>query len=222
MGNKRREIIIGTGNLSKIDKIKYSLSKTDVVVIGINEVSKVKLDIKEVGKTAVENARIKARAYSRMIGKPVLSTDAEIYIDGLSDEEQPGTRIKRINEKGEDITDEELINYYSAIVDRLGGKTTEKVTNAFCIATPDGRLFETTITSIRHLVSKPSEKRVNGRPQDSLQVDPETGKYLSEMTEEEKEIFWRKIFGEKFTKFIKRHFWKLENSSIKQENNLWE
>ena len=145
------EIIVGTGNLAKIDRIKQSLSKADIAVIGINEVG---LNVEETGETPSENARMKALSYSKIIEKPVLSTDAAIYIDGLPDEEQPGTRAKRINEKEESITDEEIINHYSAIIDKLGGKTTQKVIDAFCIAAPDGRLFETTITSTRHLVSK--------------------------------------------------------------------
>ena len=210
MENKKREIIIGTGNLSKIDRIKQSLSKADVTIVGINEISKIGSDVEETGETASENARLKALSYSKMLGKPVLSTDAAIFIDGLSDEEQPGTRAKRINKKGEEATDEEIINHYSAIIKGLGDKTTMKVVDAFCIATPDGRLFETAITSTRHLVSQPSEKRAEGHPQDSFQVDPKTGKYLSEMTEEEKTVFWGEIFGEKLSKFIKDTLSQLE------------
>jgi len=47
MKNKKREIIIGAGNFSKINKIKQSLSKENVTVIGINEISDIKIHLDE-------------------------------------------------------------------------------------------------------------------------------------------------------------------------------
>ena len=40
-----------------------------------------------------------------------------------------------------------------------------------------------------YLVDKPCEKRNPGYPLDSLQIVPEFGKYLAELSEEEKELY---------------------------------
>jgi inosine/xanthosine triphosphate pyrophosphatase family protein len=204
-----KTIIVGTANPAKVEKIRHALSGLAVLVKGLEGEVAEKFKVDETGGTAVENARIKALAYSEKIGKPVLSSDSAVYIDGLSEERQPGTRVRRIKGKKEGATDEELLEYFSAIVGRLGGEATSRVEDGICIAKPSGRYYETTIISRRKLTSQPSQGRVKGHPLDSLQIDPKTGKYFSEMTKEEKDKMWERLIGKKLARFVEETLPKL-------------
>jgi hypothetical protein len=44
---------------------------------------------------------------------------------------------------------------------------------------------------------------MEGYPLESLQLEKETGKYIAEMTEIEKEQFWQKNIGQEVQGFIK-------------------
>ncbi|MFC1790046.1 non-canonical purine NTP pyrophosphatase [Patescibacteria group bacterium] len=57
---------------------------------------------------------------------------------------------------------------------------------AICIVTPDEKLFETTLESPRTFVCRPSQQKISGYPLESLQVDPGSGKYISEMSTKER------------------------------------
>ena len=46
--------------------------------------------------------------------------DNNLYIEGLPDEKQPGTHVRRIN--GKELNDEEMIEYYSKLGNEYGGK----------------------------------------------------------------------------------------------------
>jgi XTP/dITP diphosphohydrolase len=101
------------------------------------------------------------------------------------------------------------LEYFSEIVAELGGKATSRVEDGVCIATPAGEHYDITIVSRRKLTSKPSPVRKKGHPLDSLQVDPITGKYFSEMTNEEKNEMWERLIGKKLAMFIKETLPKL-------------
>lgn len=101
----------------------------------------------------LENARIKALAYYKAAKMPVFSCDSGLYIEGLSEEEQPGVHVRRVN--GKILNDEEMIDYYSKLSVKLGGK--------FIIA------------------SKPHLKKHIGFPLDSLSVHIKSGKYYMDI-----------------------------------------
>ena len=54
----------------------------------------------------------------------------------------------------------------------------------------------------RIFTSVVSNSRIVGYPLESIQIDPESGKYISEMTEEEKARFWQKTIGDDVIKLI--------------------
>jgi len=198
-----KEIIVGTTNPAKVEKVRHALSGLDVSVKGLEREVESAFSVEETGQTALENARIKALAYSKQVDKPVLSSDSAVYIDGLPDERQPETKVRRIKEKEEGATDEELLIYYSGIVDELGGEATSRVEDGICIAKPNGDYYETMIISKRKLTSKPSQVRTKGHPLDSLQLDSKTDKYFSEMTKEEKDEMWERLIGKELKRFVK-------------------
>ena len=59
----------------------------------------------ETGKNAIENAYIKAKTYYDKTKIISIGMDNNLYIEGLPEEKQPGTHVRRIN--GKELNDEE-------------------------------------------------------------------------------------------------------------------
>lgn len=194
------KIIIGTTNPAKVAQIRDALLLVDIQVEGIDK--KLLPEIIEDGTTAQENAKKKATAYSKAIKQTVFSMDNALYFDGLSQEDQPGIHVRRIGGSIA-VNDTELLEHSISLIKQLGGKTTGYWEYGICIAQPDGKFFEMTLKTPRIFTSKRSEKIVEGYPLESIQIDPETGKYISEMTPEEQSIFWQKNIGTKICSFVK-------------------
>ena len=53
-----------------------------------------------------------------------IGMDNNLFIEELPEEKQPGTHVRRIN--GKELTDDEMIEYYSNLVNEYGGKLTAK------------------------------------------------------------------------------------------------
>ena len=197
-----KEILFGTTNEAKIKQVQGALIPIGVQVMGVMDKASLPQIIED-GKTAQENAIKKATAYAKAFNTIVLSMDNALYFDKLSDKEQPGLHVRRINSSNTRPSDEELLNYYSMLIRRFGDQTTGRWEFAICVAAADGRIKETTIISPRIFTSIPSQKVVLGYPLESIQVDPKTGKYISEMTQEEQDFFWQQTIGKPLQEFIK-------------------
>ena len=196
-----KELIFGTTNEAKIKQIRGALAPAGIDVNGV--INKTVLpEVVEDGKTANENARKKALAYAKALGKTVFSMDNALYINGLPDDKQPALNVRRIDGKTA-TTDEEMIEYYSKLIESLGGKATGYWEFGICIATPEGKYKETTIKSPRNFVSTPTTNRQAGYPLESIQIDPATNKYIADMTQQEQDIFWQQAIGEKLLEFVK-------------------
>jgi len=195
-----KKLIIGTTNPAKVAQIRDALSSIDIQVEGIDKT--LLSEVIEDGITALENAKKKAITYAKAIGQTVFSMDNALYLDGLSSEKQPGVNVRRIGGLIA-VNDTELLEHGVALIESLGGKAIGYWEYGICIAEPDGKFFETTIKTQRVFTSKKSEKIVLGYPLESIQIEPETGKYISEMTPEEQSVFWQKNIGSKLCLFVK-------------------
>ncbi|MFZ0547962.1 MAG: non-canonical purine NTP pyrophosphatase, partial [Candidatus Promineifilaceae bacterium] len=78
-----KEIVVGTGNPAKLQMVQSALIPLDIRVKGTKDIG-LSLEVVEDGKTAEENARKKSTAYANAAGRPVLSIDNSLYLDGLS------------------------------------------------------------------------------------------------------------------------------------------
>jgi inosine/xanthosine triphosphate pyrophosphatase family protein len=194
-------LIVGTKNNAKIAQIRGALKSLNIDVKGLPEIDFP--TVKEDGLTALENARSKAIFYSASIGLPVLSTDNALYFNDLASDKQPGLNVRRIKGRDYRASDEELLAYYSSLIKELGDKVNGYWEFGICLAYPDGKTQEIIIKSPRIFVSHLSPKIIEGYPLDSIQIDPETNKYISEMTLEEQSDFWQKTIGQELCSFIK-------------------
>ena len=177
------KVLFATTNPAKIKKYTEKLEKRNVEVLTLKDLG-INIKPEETGKNAIENAYIKAKAYYDETKITTIGMDNALYIEGLPDEKQPGTHVRRIN--GKELNDEEMIKYYSNLVNEYGGKLIAKWIYGMVIY--DGNKTKEYSWSKGHFyfVDKPCEKRTPGYPLDSISIMPECNKYFVDLTEESK------------------------------------
>lgn len=112
-----KKVLFATENASKAKRFRDKLLKNNIEIITINDLSE-KISVEENGKDAIENALIKARAYSKVENIPVFAMDDNLYIDDIPEEKQPGMYVRRVN--GKRLSDDEMIEYYSSLAHEYG------------------------------------------------------------------------------------------------------
>ena len=177
------KVLFATTNLAKVKKYKKALEEKGIELITINDLD-FKLNIDENGKNAIENAYIKAKTYYDVTKMTTIGMDNCLFIEELPEEKQPGTHVRRIN--GKELTDEEMIVYYTNLVKEYGGRLTAKWVYGMVIYNGEEKKEYTWTKSNFYLVDKPCNKRNPGYPLDSISVMPENNQYWLELTEEEK------------------------------------
>ncbi len=195
-----KELIFGTGNKAKIEQVQGALGGLDITVRGINDFG-VDIKVEEDGETAQENARKKASAYAKALNRVVFAMDNALYFNGFADADQPGLFVRRVGGV-EALSDEEMIASYQRLIGEQGGQLEGWWEFGLSIAQPDGTSVEESIISPRLFVAKASESVVPGYPLESIQIEPTTGRYVSEMSAEEQAAFWQRSIGEPLAKFV--------------------
>ncbi|MCL5784880.1 MAG: hypothetical protein M1142_06035 [Patescibacteria group bacterium] len=195
------EIIVGTANEAKVKQIRGALASLNITVKGV-ENKDLLPKVEEDGQTAIENAKKKALAYAVALNQIILSMDNALYLDGLTDDQQPGLNVRRIGNGNDRPTDEDLLGHYSEVIKRLGGRINGHWEFGVCIANPQGSLGEVNIISPRVFTSEVSPKVVPGYPLESLQIDPQSCKYIAEMEQPEQDEFWQRAIGKPLCDFV--------------------
>lgn len=178
------KVLFATTNPAKIKRYVDKLKEKNIEVLTIKDLG-INLKPEETGKNAIENAYIKAKTYYDETKITTIGIDNNLYIEGLPEEKQPGTHVRRVN--GKELTDDEMIDYYCKLVSEYGGKLTAKWVYGMVIY--DGKEPKEYSWSKSHfyLVNKPCEKRNPGYPLDSISIMPECNKYFVDLTEEDRD-----------------------------------
>lgn len=180
------KVLFATGNPAKVKRYKESLEKNGIELITIKDIG-INLDIDENGKNAIENAYIKAKAYYDATGIPTIGMDNNLFIDGIEESLQPGTHVRRVG--GRQLSDEEMIIYYTRLVKEHGEKLQAKWVYGMVVIT-DKSCDELTWSKDKfYFVSTPCSKRNPGYPLDSISIIPEFNKYLVELSDEERNLY---------------------------------
>ena len=177
------KILFATTNPAKIKKYAKKLQERNIEVLTINDLG-INLKPEESGKNAIENAYIKAKAYYDETKITTIGMDNNLYIEELPKEKQPGTYVRRVN--GKELTDEEMIEYYSNLVNEYGGKLTAKWVYGMVIYNGKESKEYSWCKGDFYFVGKPCKKRNPGYPLDSISILPECNKYFVDLTEEDK------------------------------------
>lgn len=177
------KILYGTTNPSKVKYMKRMIDDLDIELVSLNDIKLKVQDIDESGNNPLQNAKIKALAYYNIAKMPVFSCDSGLYIENLSEEEQPGVHVRRVH--GKVLKDEEMIDYYSKLSAKLGGKAIARYKNAICLVIDEKHIFEyegNDIAGEKFIISsKPHCKRHDGFPLDSLSIDIKSEKYYMDI-----------------------------------------
>lgn len=177
------KILYGTTNKAKLQAMRKAIDIPGISIIGLNDMESEIPQVNECGKTPLENAGIKAKAYYEAFKMPVFSCDSGLYFDELEEEEQPGIYVRRIN--GKELSDEEMIEYYSSLAKRHGGKITGQYRNAIYLVLDEDHHYSSMDQSIFTepfiLSAIPHSKRIDGFPLDSLSVDIVSGQYYYDL-----------------------------------------
>lgn len=177
------KLLFATKNPAKIRRYVDKLKENNIEVLTIKDLG-IDLKIEETGKNAIENAYIKAKAYYDATKIITIGIDDNLYIEGLPEEKQPGTHVRRIN--GKELNDEEMINYYSNLVKEYGGRLLAKWVYGMVIYNGKEAKEYSWSKADFYLVDKLCEKRNIGYPLDSISIMPECNKYFVYLTEEDR------------------------------------
>lgn len=173
-------IIFATKNKGKIKEINAILADMDVKVVSMEDAG-ITFDVVEDGTTFEENAMKKAVQIMELSEKITLSDDSGLEIDYM--DKAPGIYSARF--MGEDTPYPER---FQAIFQKLAGVAEEKRTARFvsCIAAafPDGRRL-ISYDTVEGIIGW-EVKGENGFGYDPIFFVPENGKYMAELSPEEK------------------------------------
>jgi 8-oxo-dGTP diphosphatase len=177
------KLLYGTTNKAKLELMQRALSPIGIEVIGLKDVGREIPEVLETGDTPLENAMIKAKAYYDAFKIPVFSCDSGLYFDGISEDEQPGIYVRRVN--GKELSDEEMTEYYASLSAKHGGNLIGRYMNAIYLILDEERHYKRMDFSIATepfiLASTPHEKKVSGFPLDRLSKDIKSGMYYYDM-----------------------------------------
>lgn len=193
------KVLFATTNPAKVKKYRDGLQKNGIDLITINDLD-VKVEVNENGKNALENAFIKAKTYYDATGIVSIGMDNNLFIEGLPEEKQPGTHVRRVN--GKTLTDDEMIEHYTSLVKEYGGKVIAKWVYGMVIYDgKDTKEFSWSKSNF-YFLDTPCNKRNPGYPLDSIAFVPEFNKYLVELTPEERSSNNNENKDDKVIKFI--------------------
>ena len=177
------KILYATQNAAKVHNMRRRLSGTDIQIVTPDDLN-LHVDVVEDGSSVAENAMKKALAYAPLAGRPVLAADSGLYIEGLSDAEQPGMFVRRFG--GRLMTDDEMIDHYAALASRLGSAANAHYVTGLAMIV-DGRSFCTSVSETEFLlVSRPNPNRFHtGNPIDVIAIDPLSGRYHNDLSDDD-------------------------------------
>lgn len=173
------KILIGTTNPAKVTRFEDFLPDSGIEFLTLKDLG-IRSEPEESGESPEENARIKAAFYGQFCDR-VICNDSGLYFDciPMDDPRQPGLNIR--SPQGRRLDDEEMIEYYSALLHDLGGKTLAYYLDGIAVYR-EGRiesyLDERGKAAAFYMVDAPSPNRHPGWPLDSLSVNRNTMTYF--------------------------------------------
>jgi inosine/xanthosine triphosphate pyrophosphatase family protein len=176
------KLFIGSTNPVKIAIVQAALHSLPVDLITPDDL-RIKLKVNETGQTTLENAIIKAQTYCTHTNLPTLAIDGGLWIEKFAPEKQPGTRVKRIQSDEESGND--ILAHYIRELQAVGGESPCTWEGGLSLAFPDQRLFTGTYQTHSILTTKVHGTAIPGTALSPITIDPETGRYYSEISPDE-------------------------------------
>lgn len=200
------KLLYATNNNSKVYNMRRRLENIPIEIITPKELE-IKVNVIEDGRSAIENAIKKAQAYYEKTKIPTIAGDSGLFIDGIPSDKQPGLFVRRVN--GKVLSDDEMIEYYTKLIESIGGKSTGYYITGLALITEQG-LFTTEISEDKFILSSTiSSNNHRGNPLDVMTIDPVLQKFYTDMTDEDFKSLGH-IFDKECVKFLEKNL--LHNS----------
>lgn len=194
-------LFYATNNKSKLHNMRYRLRKFPIRVVCPDNIH-LHIDVEENGVSAVENAVLKAKAYSREIPWPVVAGDSGMTISGIKSNDQPGLYVRRV--KGKILSDDEMIEYYSRLAKSAQGECYIHYYTGLALITKEGLYTMELKDKPMILSATPNTNRYHrGNPLDVIS-QLEDGRYFNDLSDEERTAL-DAVNEKKFTDFIINH-----------------
>jgi len=199
-----RKLLIATQNPGKFEEYKIILKNLPIELVSLKDLN-ITEKIKEDGKTYQENARKKAKFYSRLRKLSTLGDDGGLEVDYLNG--KPGMKSRRW--PGHEATDEELIQM---ILDKMKGVPLKRRGAQFraviAFAFPGDLNVYTFEGILRGYITETAiTQQIKGYPFRSVFYLPKQKQVFAVLSkEEEAEISHRKIAIGKATPLLKEKF----------------
>ena len=200
-------ILLGTTNPSKVKRFSDLLKGYDVEFVTLKDLA-ITDEPEENGTTPEENAIAKAKFYGQYFDV-VICNDSGLYFEELTlnDVRQPGLNV-RTPMQMDRLSDEEMVDYYSKLIDTLGDKVSAYYLDGIAVYY-HGTIYsfmdadEAKKTGSFYMIGKVSSKRFEGWPLDSLSINKETGKYFVDGSmEESKENIIKDEYQKRIVDFL--------------------
>jgi inosine/xanthosine triphosphate pyrophosphatase family protein len=187
------KVLLATSNEAK--KLRYGKLLADLGydIISLKDIN-LKLSVNEDGNKPLENAIIKAKAYYEATGIPTIAQDDGLIIDNFPEEKQPGTHVRRVYGEKE-LTDDEMIEYYTSELNKVGGESKAVWKRGLAFVRGKNEIYTLETEDETYFISKPCELRSKGYPLSSIGFDKKYNKYVIELTDAEKEDEWKEYYN---------------------------
>lgn len=143
MENQKTKFLLATHNAGKIERYKMlfeQISKDlglEFEVFSPQQLGISKIEVIEDGQNEQENAYKKAKTYWESLPLdqkiPCIAMDTGCYFEGVLEYEQPGQMVRRITGKGEDASDDDLVDFYKELCQKYGGEISGYYLDAHCM-----------------------------------------------------------------------------------------
>lgn len=178
--------LLATTNKAKIRYYGTKLRECGIEIVTLEELN-ISCDVDETGKNPIDNAIIKASAYSKLSGMPTIALDEGLFLEGVPDDIQPGTHVRRVD--GKRLNDREMIEYYIDLVNKYGQNG---ILNGYFLKgvaiVNQGCTYTFDYKANRCFTNRQSKVIDEGYPLASIQIVSSLNKFKSELTEEEEKI----------------------------------
>lgn len=175
-----KKLLIATTNIGKRKEISDLLKSTLFTLITPNDIS-LHLDVEENGSTYKENAHLKAKAYSRASGLPVLADDSGLEVAVLDG--QPGLHSARFS-SDPNATDRDRRDLLLSMLTGYPRPWIARFVCSVILMLPNGKMNTCEATCNGEIV--PDERGNRGFGYDPIFLFTKKGKTMAELSLQEK------------------------------------
>ena len=172
-------LVIATHNQGKLREFRNLLQPLNSDILSLADVS-ITEEFEETGQTFADNARIKAKAYSRLIRFPVLADDSGLEVAALGG--RPGIHSARY--AGTGATDKDRVQKLLGELALINGERKARFVCNLALAREGILLYESEGQCTGSIGTEPHGTK--GFGYDPVFFLPDLGKTLAELSEDEK------------------------------------